>query len=257
MRRFVLLVLVLFPMLSNAQGKESFSVEFGYQKHLFKMNQLNSFLLTSESYNPNLYLEPPEYQLDNGNGYDLAVRYQALKSFDFGLYGGFQSGKIEKSVNYYLIDVVNSDTTIFDGSYRLNVFGVSGGISSSLHIDDLLDFSDKKGFLKSLLLAVEGRLGIGFAYLQDVVYFDDPPFVLEYNPFGHSSWSGHGELALKLGYQFSKNPIISMVNVKVGYQYFASSNLKNNNGHSLGKNGTESNLDFSGLFFGVSLGIGK
>lgn len=261
MRLFICIILVLFPVMLTAQDKGHFSVELGFQRHIFSMNRFNDFLLSPYSYNQHFYITPPEDQINAGNGYDLVVKYQPFSAIDVGVYGGFQSGKIRKPINYYLIDIINMDTTIFNGAYRLDAMGFTVGVVSNVRINELLNFSEKEGFLKSFLFGTELRVGAGYAHLRDVAYFNDPPFLQELYAFGHSAWSGHGQLALKAGYSFSDRVIRSTLNFKLGYQYFATPNLKRNNGTGFEYGGNnpkiDANLDFSGLFFSVSIEIGK
>jgi hypothetical protein len=257
MRRLILCFFIVVPFYQSAQNSGDLSVEFGFQKRMFRMSQFNAFLLTPYSYNPNLYLTPPNDRIDDGIGFDLTVKYQPFNTLDLGIYGSFQSGKVDKSVNYYLINQIISDTTVFSGNYKMNTLAFTGGITCSYHLNKVLNFQSKTDFLQSFLLSIEGRLGFGYAYLRDVIYFNDPPFVQEFSEFGHSALGVQGEIGLKAGYRFVDNPLFSALSLKVGYQYLSTSNLRDNNGYPVGANGAESNLDYSGLFIGSVLSIGK
>ena len=102
---------------------------------------------------------------------------------------------------------------------------------------------------------MELNAGIGFSRAS--LDFRDPELIggSTYNYFMSRDFQGQANL--KFEYDYLKSPVISSIGLKFGYQYFNTHTLKDRNGENWVVQNTLINLNFSGVFGMVYLGVGK
>lgn len=263
MNKLVIITTYLFlTSLSFSQNIGSFNVSFEGSLNQFKMAQLNSFLLDT-NYNgvaSGYYDTPPTNEIRKGYGFGLSVNYQPLKFQSFGLYGGYQYGSIKRNPQVeYIVDPITMEKGTLNGTFTYSTKSILVGITTTTYLDALI-FDTTSHFWKRASWGIELNAGVGYAMLRakQVWASDSESIKTETYSIHHNALDFQAQISMKFGYQITKSNLLSTVGVKFGYQYFKTKNVKNDIGsYIFSNNKGTSNLDFSGLFGGVYLTIGK
>jgi hypothetical protein len=114
--------------------------------------------------------------------------------------------------------------------------------------------------MKRLLLATEYKLGLGFSKISLLEFYKNP--YPGYNTQSFNSYDVNGQINVLFGYKLNEGTIISAINLKFGYLFYATSSVKNDANNPLYyytsvNKPQPMNLDFSGLNFGIQLTLRK
>lgn len=242
-----------------AQVKNELSVEFNVNRFNYNMKSLNYYTNLAYILSPQWYGTDCK-KIENGFDYNLYVKYQIHDFIGIGMFANYQFSSIRRPMRYVYTDQeypFDSDPIVFDGTNYVEVNAISFGFSSSLYLNQLfhLDESSSK-FLKNVQCSITLIGGLGLSNMIDrfKIYKWSSEVMTHYK-----STDFQGKTELSIGYRFGKT-IFPDAGFKVGYQFFKTSDLKNYTGYNIypdndGKRAVH--LDFSGLYYGIYLKIGK
>lgn len=254
MNKFVFALLLTLPICCLAQESQKLSIEFDYGYMRFSMKDLNRHYIDSFAI-PHDMLDKTIKQGQSGS---LFLRYHLNSLTDLGIYSSFQTGKTSGEPVFYQISQNNEPMTVRAGTFEFNTQALSIGISNTWHLSQLWHFAEKSShFMQRSDFAVE--LNLGMAFTRSISYLYNP--FIEVNStdiYINTAQAFQGQLALKYGYELSKTPLISRIGLKVGYQYLRSQVLEDKSGDQWVVMGAHPiRLDFSGLFAGIYLEVGR
>ncbi|WP_234369132.1 hypothetical protein [Brumimicrobium mesophilum] len=240
----------------NAQNKkEELSFEFGYGKHDYSMGNINQFFVDSFASQTNPILL--DKNIEKGEQFSLSLNYRPFKYFDVGLFSMYQFSKQNSSSTFLETDDFGNAIAKHERNYELKTMAISFGLNSTLFISSLLNFEQKEtDFLKNLSLGIGVSGGIGLSRVVSDLRMKSFPTSSSYSFFESTAFQG--QTFIDVGYYFLNNNLFSSVGVKLGYQYFVTKTVQDrlDNGWIVqGENPI--NLDFSGLYVGTYLMIGK
>ena len=252
----------LFSGIIYSQEKGKLSLSFEYNSQQFALERVNGYLLDTNYFSTYTFNEVQTNQIKKGHSFGLSASYQALSFADFGIYGSYQVGKITRTPYFYedLDPVWNPGQNIIthEGQYSFDVYSIFVGIKATLYINKLLKLDEKSNvFLNNLIIGTELKGGYGFASTKETYAY--PSFQVAFPYSSYSSQNFQGKIGLQLGYILSKKSIFSAIGLNLGYQIFKTPVIKDPVGEELYYNNKElsANIDFSGLYFGAFLTIGK
>jgi hypothetical protein len=252
-RLLLLLILIVSKnVFSQQTSKFSFEIETGYNS--FSMNNLNRYYIDTFAKKNNLL----EKKIEKGKSFTFLLKYQFVDLIDFGIYGNYQFGNSNGHPIFVRIDDFGNVIDKHEGNYDFKTEGLSVGLSNSFYISHLLKFRDKKNkFLNRLKLATEIDLGYGIAKATSILTY--PTLEGSFpNISIMNSKDLQGKFSLKMEYEYLKNPIISSIGFKFGYQYFKTKTLKDYNSSDWRvMDKYPINLDFSGIYASFFVNVGK
>jgi hypothetical protein len=225
------------------------------------MRQLNNFLLdTLYNGTTNGYFKsPPTNEINSGNNFGLSLLYRPLKFQTIGIYGGYQVGKLNRVAQFEtIIDPFTAEKETINGQLTYTASSILTGIATETTIDELI-FNNSDRFWKkaSLIIAMQG--GLGYSIFRDKSVWSGDTSIIQIQNYNYNSIDFHGKISINFEYELSKNPLLTSLGVRCGYQFLKTKNIKNDAGETIiNTNGqVKMNLDFSGAFLGVYLNIGK
>lgn len=253
-----------------SQNKGVFKVSCEFTKNSYAMQRLNNFLLdtlyngTSDGY----FETSPTNILKNGNNFGLSILYGASKFQNFGIYGGYQKGKLVR--NWQIeseIDPFSNEKTTINGIYTYETQAFVSGFVSQTFLDQLF-FDNSSKFWQKASLFVEAEVGLGFSTFRNKEVStwieDGETKSIQLQHYNFHSLDFQGKISINFELLLSKSPLISSLGIKAGYQFLQTKNIKNDAGDVITyridngiTNQVKSNLDFSGVFAGLFFTIGK
>jgi hypothetical protein len=252
----LLIISVLTCSSLVAQVKtEKLSFEFGYGVNNYEMGKLNRYFIDSFASKTN----PPllEKKIEKGQTYSLAINYRPSPYFNIGLLAAYQYSRQTSSMELNETDNYGNVVDKYNINYALKTEGLSVGLSSTLFLNSLFKFQEKKSkLLSNLKLGVGLNGGVGFStVISDV---QSPTYPMSSAYYFFTSTDFQGKAFVDVGYYFLKSNLFSSVGVKLGYQYFATKTVQDRFNKDWIVNGEYAmNLDFSGVFLGAYIMIGR
>ena len=247
-----LTLLFLFPFIGLAQNQGKLSYEFGGGKNTLAMTGLNQYYVDSFAVKNKIL----KNGISSGNQFFMGLKYRPNTLFDFGLYGNYQFGKTTGHPEFIITDDFGQVIGTRELEFILKTEAIGLGISNCWYISHFLKFQEKENkILNRFHIVLELNAGIGFSRAS--LDFRDPELIggSTYNYFMSRDFQGQANL--KFEYDYLKSPVISSIGLKFGYQYFNTHTLKDRNGENWVVQNTLINLNFSGVFGMVYLGVGK
>jgi len=273
--KHLITTLIIFISISNilAQDKHDFSIEFNVNGSYHNMERANNYIAEDPAYKY-MSVSPEKGYLNTlnlGLDYTLGISYQPFNFMDFGVFVNYQSSRFNRtsSSQYYVDPVSYPDSTNTQyGNIRNETNAFSFGISSTLYINKLLHFDRFNTiFLKKIIISTGIKGGIGFSSFNEQSGFENS--ISDYTNFQYMATNFNGRAELGVAYPICNHSFFSSIGVKIGYQLFKTSPLKNHAGVHLYPNDDpfsnddyldpdkKVSLDFSGVYYGVYLRIGK
>ncbi len=255
----IILSCLIHPFFSQNTGE--FKVSFEFTKNQYAMKQLNSFLLdTLYNGTTNGYFKsPPTNEINSGNNFGFSILYRPLKFQTIGIYGGYQLGKLNRVAQFEtIIDPFTSETETINGQLTYTASSIFSGVTTETIIDELIFDNSKRFWEKaSWIIAMQG--GVGYSMFRDKSVWSGETSIVQIQNYNYNSIDFHGKISMNFEYELSKNPLITSLGIKCGYQFLKTKNIKNDAGETIiNTDGKEKmNLDFSGAFLGVYFNIGK
>lgn len=251
----IIVTLAILTAVSNFSLSQKFTAEFGFGHNQYAMESVNRYYMDSFAFQPqyNLLHE----HIRTGKQVHVNMAYRPSGLFDVGLYASFQQGGTKGFPVHREIDLWDNSITYHRGCLELKTQALSFGLLNTWYISHLLKFQEKETTLNRVHLGVELMGGLGLANASiDASY----PTIETHEPerFMFTAKSFQCQFGLKIEYDFIKNPIITSLGIRGGYQYFRTANVKNRSDEEWIVLGNYPiNLDFSGLYFGVYLKLGR
>lgn len=191
-------------------------------------------------------------EIKSGMKYQLSISYRPKGLFEFGLYGNYQFNASETVPIDYGLYSTNTKKRL------IRADAISFGVTSTFYVSHLMKMHEKLDSSNRFHFGVDVSGGVGFSSLFTAVNFY---YIEQTSPWysQQKSQGFQGQIGLRFEYEFLKKPVFSSVGIKGGFQFFKTTMLKNYLGESLTVYGgsEEIYLDFSGLYFGVYLKLGK
>jgi len=255
MKNIIIITLTLLCGTIKAQdNRNRLSFEFGYGINGYSMGKLNEFYIDSFAAKPNVALLKDK--ITTGQQFRLGLFYKPIGLFDFGIFGNYQIGKSSSQIKINETDDFGALIQEHKGNYELRTEALGVGLTTTWYISHLLKFQEKQNFLSRLHIGVELNGNIGFSKIIFDRRFPTLELTSYYANFNSQDFQGQG--GIKVEYDFTKSPIFTTLGIRFGYQYFRTQTLKDRLDRDLVVNGQHTiNLDFSGLYFGTYLKIGK
>lgn len=252
----IVVLLLLFSNVAQSQNDyPQIYFEVGYNYQQTKMKQYNNHIDLIET-----DIFKLDEHLGSVNSLMLALKYKPKLIFDFGIYLEKQSQTLDR---YPMQKQLNPDLTVtyVEGYHKNQINSWNVGVSATLYFNQFFKFHND--LFKRIKFGLELKGGVGFSK-----YFSQTHYTT-FSPVGIGSVTRkangfQGQLGFNFEYSFIKSPIISNIGIRIGYQFYNTSTLENQLGYKWGDQEYEwssaeepVNLDFSGIYYGIYLKIGK
>jgi hypothetical protein len=259
----IIITFLIFYMLSGmiaAQSTQRLSFDFGYGINAYKMEGLNRYFVDSFAVKTGQL----EEGIHRGEQFMAALRFQPAGAFDVGVYAMYQFAQTEGSPNFITFNETGTGFDTIQLRYRLETQAVTLGLSANLFISNLLKFHEKESYLlKRLHISTEfcGGYSLAFAHSHAIfpayTAFNDE-YAARHDVARFDSKAIHGQVALKISYDIIQSPLITSIGFRFGYQIMKTSVMQNRVGEEwILASGYPVQLDFSGLFGGVFISLGR
>lgn len=263
MRFFLSIVTVCSVSTCLAQDKHDFSVEFNVNRTNYNMKNVDGYLADTIAFPPFYFGNGSYDKIRTGFDYGLTMNYQLLNFLDLGVMLAYQESEVSRLYNQSYTDPYDPSLSYsYDGRTDFKTSAVTVGLSTNVYLNKLLhlDTKDSK-FLQRLQWAIGVQGGVAFnAFdfsngLYPQINLINYPNRLTYH---FTAKNIHGKVEMKLGFKFVDKTLFSCVGLKVGYQLLNTATGKDGFGVPL-KYGDDQTvkMNFSGLYYGVYLKIGK
>lgn len=255
------LLFFLFPLFVFAQSKNDIFFNFEYSLGSSKMGIMNEILADTSYFNSSKYETSPTNTLSNTQGFAFEVGFQPFRFQDFSFGINYSFCDIQRTPFRYFDDPSNPGASVkSNGVYQMKLSRMNISLNSQTHFDALLHFEQKTSpFIQRLKLASAYQIGLGKSFLTQEEYFQQP--IPIYIPLRGSALNLNGQVACLLGYQLNEEAIVSSIQLKVGYNFNFSKELKDAADNALiyyqDLKSVPMKLDFSGLYFGLQLTLRK
>ncbi len=250
----ILLILFLIPLTAEGQkGKLNF--DFSFSQQYWKMNQLNDFLIDANNPIKDVMLDSPYFK--DGFKYQGQLSYQYSRHFNFGIYGNYQTAQATFEKNYTVYEPFQDVYYNYTYHFILQPESKSIGLNLGILYHEFFNFDAKSAFLKRLTLSNDLKFGIAQSKLNAYEAMIKPNKMAR-SLFGGKSNHIAGEISATFSYRFIDKQVFSAIGIHFGYQFLTSEIIHDRIDRTMDlSDGTSVNLDFSGVYFGVNLTIGK
>lgn len=249
------LLFLSLAAISQVQFNNRLSFEFGYDQNRYAMTDLNRFYIDSfaSKTNPKIL----EDHIESGQSFRFALQYRPVGLFDVGLYGIYQYG--ERNSNPEFIETDQSGMVVgrYQTNYQLSTQALSVGFSTNIFISHLLKLEDNSSvFISGSQISIELQAGTSFSKVIADFQNTHRPMFSSYSFL--TSQDFQGAAGIKYSYALTRNNFITSVGFRVGYQYLKTETVKDRLGDAWIVQGSHPiNLDFSGLYYGLFVSVGK
>lgn len=248
------LFLIVIPFTTLCQ-EDKLSFDFSFSQQNWEMKTLNDYLIDTNNPEVNLFVNGP--YLKGGVKFQGQFNYQPSKYINFGVYANYQTAQVSIERNFIVYDPIENTYTDVSYDFILQPKAKSLGVNLGVLHHELFNFNKKKAFFKRVTIRNEFKLGISNSQLRGQSVSKKPFSGLQPVIYG-DAYHLAGDISLSIGYTFLKKPIFSSFGLIIGYQFYQTGIITNPLNEDIElSDGTSVILDFSGLYFGVNLLIGK
>lgn len=252
---FLIICISICPALFSQFETEKLSFEFGYGLNKYSMKNLNRYFIdsvTSQS-NPKTL----DKKIEKGQMFGLSINYRPSKYFNVGLFSLYQYGSQSLTPKFIETDDFGKVIAQHERNYQLKTQAISFGVSSTFFLNTLLKLDQKKSkLLQNLKLGIGLNGGVAYSKVISDMRSKSLPSASYYEFF--ESMDFQGQAFVDIGYYFSNSNFFSSIGIKLGYQYFVTKTVRDRlDNEWIIFNEYPINLDFSGLFIGTYIMIGK
>jgi hypothetical protein len=240
---------------SAQENENKLSFEFGYGINGYAMDKLNEFYIDSFAMKPHINLL--QEKITSGHHYRLGVNYKPIGLFDIGIYGSYQYGNSTSKPLFTEINEFGWPVQEHRGSFEFRTEAIGIGLTTTWYASHLLKLHEKENTLNRFHLGIEINGGIGFSKAIIDLRFPTIPIASFYDYFHSRDFQG--QAGLKAEYYFTKSPIFTTLGIRFGYQYFKTKTVKDrlDRDWEVLEQQIPINLDFSGIYFGTYLKLGR
>jgi hypothetical protein len=262
--QFLFSVVIISAFFGTIEAQENpwklFNLELGVNLHHYKMDELNERFVQRAIDSDTMLLTK---YLTRGFQVQARTSFRVHRFFDIGLSLGYQNGKTEHNPRAY----IQTDYTpgvfpflIYDsieGVYGVKAHGFTGAMSSSFYFSELLNLSQKENWINRLGLALDFQLGYAFSRVS--VYDGWPGSYFQYANYyrEYDSHSLFGQVGFKAEYDLNRSDLLTAIGIRGGYQFYKTGTVKTITDIEWRVDGEPMRLDFSGVYFGVYLKLGR
>ena len=242
------LLMLLITLGTQAQDSvPRLNFQFGVNHHQFAMDTLINYIDVAMNASVKFF----DKRIESGISYNFKLGYHVLRSFECGIFGGFQTGKSE----YKPLFPMGNNPPI-EGFYSIKTDNFGGGLYSTIWINELLRSSANK-FTNRFKYGLSANIGYARGNFRFLTYVPINEFaVSRYRVFSNESLIYQFEL--KTEYLLTKKHLFSSIGFNIGYQGFKTDYVKTQLGENeLSNGGTKIMLDFSGFYYGVYLKLAR
>lgn len=252
------LTLFLFPFFLFSQEKGTFLFGLETNHRVYKPSELNKVInnidfVASEEYD--------DVHFGKGINYGVNLSYNFLNHLSLGFYGEYQKETLNQNqYNYieYLPNIYFEEIIL----KKMSLETFSFGLQTELLLNTFPFWKNHK-FLSKIETNVKIQAGYGRSFFS-ANSRSIPTEDMNVNNNGaelyHNVFYSEGFqliLALKLGYIISQNNYFSSIGLKVGYQYFDSSDLIQGKDKKSLMYNQSTKLSLSGFSLGIYLTFGR
>jgi hypothetical protein len=219
------------------------------------MNQFNEFLIDANNPIKDVMVDSPYFK--EGFKYQGQLSYQYSKHFNFGIYANYQTAQATFEKNYTVYEPFQDIYYNYTYHFILQPESKSIGLNLGILYHEFFNFDAKSAFLKRLTLSNELKFGIAQSKLNahEAVI---KPYKNAGSLFGGTSNHLAGDISAAIAYRFIDKHVFSAIGIHVGYQFLTSGIIYDRADRTMDlSDGSSVNLDFSGVYFGLNLTIGK
>ena len=247
------ILLILFCTSILGQDDKVLSFDIGYGFNSYKMEDLNTYYIDSLAAKPENdllrnYVEKGEY-------FRIGVNYKPVNWVEFGLNANYQFSSLKSSPwEEYFDSEIGQE--VFNKSYyelRTEVIGI--GFGATLFFSEC--FKSQENYIKITRLGLEMIGGLSFTKVSTI------HLVKTFQTFDRTNMyyakeTFQSQIGLKAEYDFTTTPIITSLGLRAGYQFLKTGVVRDAANQEWNVNDQYPiTLDFSGVYFGVYLKIGK
>lgn len=209
--------------------------------------------------------------LSNGQYIAYSVNYHPSKLLDIGLFVNYQYSKFTSDMSMDMTNEIGAVINQVPGLYSLRTGALGIGISNTWYVSHLLKFQEKESsILRNMHFGIEMSGGVAMSGARSEFRFDPPLFTTYDDYYVRSSFQS--QVGVKIEYSLTKTQIYSAVGLRAGYQFFKTGTLQTVSNEdwlvfdlsdqtAFENTGVPSsqpmNLDFSGLYVGAYLRLGR
>ncbi|MBW7867095.1 MAG: hypothetical protein H3C31_02085 [Brumimicrobium sp.] len=249
---FFTIIGLFWSLTSSGQVTNKFFFDFNYSMNTYMMGDVNTFYIDSFAGIPenDFYRE----KLKRGNNFNIGINYSPIRYLSIGVFGGYQYASLKSYKWHEYLDSELGKTIYTKRQFELKPEAWALGIAGTFYFSELI-FSKKvvqrthfgiesKGSINSTKITSSNVLFTFYTSDNSKIYYH------KYN------------LGVCLGilteYDITQSPIITTIGLRMGYQWLKTGVMKDAaNQEWLVNDKYPINLDFSGLYYGVYLKIGK
>jgi hypothetical protein len=252
------------PLTVFSQQKNNLSFSLDYSLTSSKMGMVKDYLADTNAFSSYIYDKYPTNTLSKTQGVGFEIGYQPFKFQDFTLGMNYLFCGIKRGPLFKMEDPMDpSQINIYKGEYRLTINAFNFLIGSKTYFNSLFHFEENSSkLLQRLILASEYKIGFGCSKLSLEETYKYPEQVYLAQSFFSSDLNG--QFNLLVGYKIIEGKIVSTINLKVGYQYYKTKEVRNHSENTFyyyfyntSSTSKPINLDFSGFNFGLQLTLRK
>ncbi|MGM0479036.1 MAG: hypothetical protein ACQERC_07410 [Bacteroidota bacterium] len=251
----LIICIAICPAFLAQHQTEELSVEVGYGFNKYSMENLNRYFIDSvaSQSNPKIL----DKKIESGQSFSASLNYRPSRYFNVGLFASYQYGSQNSTSTFQETDNFGNFIAQHERNYELKAEAMTAGISSTLFLNALLKWEQKENkLLQNLRIGVGFNGGFGCSKVTSDMRSKSLPQASYYDFY--ESMDFQGQTFLDVSYYMTENNMFSSIGMKLGYQYFVTKTVRDRlNNEWIVQNEHPVNLDFSGLFIGAYIMIGK
>ena len=186
------------------------------------MKNLNQFYIDSFAAKSEIQIFKNGQHIKNAQQFRLGLNFQPNGYYEVGIYGSYQWGVIKSEHSVLKTDDYGFPIGEYHGTNKLQTDAVTTGIHATWYFSELIGFQKKENALNGLHLGLDINGGIGFSKATIDGLFPEIEKQTPYIVFHQfkDSHSFQGQLGVKVEYDLSKQPFLTTLGIRLGYQYF-------------------------------------
>lgn len=256
--RYLIIVIFFSPLLLLSQEKGTFKVELESSYRTFNLKDLNG--LINDPYYTG-YENYDKVSIKNGLSYGLQLSYNFILPLSLGIYGEYQYSSTSQKLYYnieYLPGYYLQEITL----KKLKIRSYSFGLNTNIILNNL-PFWKNNSWLSRIESNINIQTGYGkvfFSSSSEMIPTDQMNVHNAGTELYNDVYSSSGFqliTSLKLGYIFTQKKYFSSMGLKIGYQYFTTSNIEQGSKKKSPMIGRETKINLSGLTAGIYLTFGR
>jgi hypothetical protein len=247
-RQLLILFLIGLSFNGISQNDNKLSVEFGYGYHMYSMDNVNEFYI--DSFVNVISPKTPAKKITSGQSFYVKTQYQLNKYIDVGIYGSFQNGKTQSTWTFVETDNFGDTVEVYPSSNDFSTQSIGVGVTNSFYLSEFILSNDE--LKNKFRFGTELNLGWGFSRAIIDIRGEK---IHDYD--FSTSKDFQSQFGLKTEFDLIQQPFFITIGVRGGYQYYRTGILQDRLGENWDILDNDIHLDFSGLYVGGYIKLGK